>query len=182
MAINETIREKASDVATRTRDAGDYLAEYAMAHPIRIAITVGALTWLALRGRSDAQWEGMAEPAWNDEAEAAAERRFDRVRTAASTAAGTARSSMDEFVGDNPIAAGAIAVAVGAALGMLIPRSDVEDRAMGEMRDRAFERASSAVRNLKDNVTDRMAEAAENILSESLAQAKPKAPEPMGRA
>jgi hypothetical protein len=44
-------------------------------------------------------------------------------------------------VQDNPLAAGALAVAVGAAIGLACPATDYEDRAMGETRDQALAKA-----------------------------------------
>jgi hypothetical protein len=44
-------------------------------------------------------------------------------------------------VQENPLAAGALAVAVGAAIGLACPATDYEDRAMGETRDQALAKA-----------------------------------------
>lgn len=180
--IMHSAGETAHTVATRARGAGDYLAGYAGAHPIRMAITIGAVTWWMLRGRDRSfDWEGASDTAWQDDGEYSYEERRtlrdkvggmassaretvgayaatarDTVGDLASTAregaqrasqqvrgaAGTATTSVDDWVSENPLAAGLIAAAVGAAIGLSVPRSAVEDRAMGEARDAAWQRAS----------------------------------------
>jgi len=239
-------REGASVVATRTRDAGTYLADYATAHPVRIALTIGAVTWWMLRGRErNDMWDGMAETRWDDESpnavgldgdydtayggsarrplrqkvgeyastaretvgeyaasaretvgeyastaretvgEYAASARTTAQRASARVggAARSAGSTVDDFARENPLAAGAIALAIGAAIGMMAPRTQLEDSAMGETRDRAWEKASRAASSLKDTVAEKMAAAAENLVGESLAKAAEGSPsEPIGRA
>jgi len=244
--IMNSAGETASNVATRARDAGEYMADYATAHPIRIAVTVGALTWWMLRGRNRSYvWDGAADTEWDDaddmayggdgrslrdtvgeyaasaretvgeyaesarqtvgayaasardaaaeaacqareaageyaqSAKSAARRASTRVRGAASSATSTA----DEWVRENPLAAGAIALAVGAAIGMSVPRTRLENSTMGSTRDRAVEKASRVAENLTRNVTDKVATAAENLVGDSIANAAATPPsEPMGRA
>lgn len=100
-----------------------------------------------------------------------------RVRRAASTAT----TSVDDWVHGNPLAAGAVAVAIGAAIGLAIPATEYEDRAMGETRDQAVARARDVANNLKQNVGEKVAAYAENVVDESLMGASAAA-EPLGRA
>ena len=83
-------------------------------------------------------------------------------------AAGTASTTLDDFVHDNPLAAGALALAVGAAIGLAVRGTEYEDRAMGATRDGAVARAKHVANNLKQNVTDKVATYAEDVVSESL--------------
>ncbi len=171
-------------------------------HPIRIAITVGAVTWWMLRGRDrslrlgrrgrhvvgrrrmtrydepaiaarqgrrlrrqrardgrrvrrDRARDGRSNtrrPRARRVGEYASTRARDRrrvravgarraraARIAAACAAPPARRRrrVDDWVHENPLAAGVIALAVGAAIGLSVPRTEIEDRAMGEARDRA---------------------------------------------
>ena len=87
-----------------------------------------------------------------------------RVRTAASTATTVTNDWMQE----NPVAAGLLAVAVGAAIGLAAPATDYEDRALGETRDQALARAKTAANNLKQNVGEKVAAYAETVVDESL--------------
>lgn len=206
--------ETASRMASRTRDAGHYLADYAAAHPVRIAVTVGALTWWMLRGRNHpTSWDGAVDTQWDDEeaitgdfesgrplrdrvgeyASSArdavgsyAESARSSAQRAAVRAGGAARNaggSVDQFTRDNPFVAGAIALAIGAAIGLAAPRTDWEDRAMGETRDRAWDKAATVANNLKDSVVDKASLAAENLIGESIATAaKGASTGPIGRA
>ena len=244
--IMHSAGETASTVATRARDAGEYMADYATAHPIRIAVTIGALTWWMLRGRNRSYvWDGTADTQWDDAedmayggdgrtlrdavgeyaasaretvgdyaqsarqtvgayaasaretaANAASQARetaggyaqsarsaAGRASTRVRSAAGSATTSADQWVHDNPLAAGVIALAVGAAIGMSVPRTRIEDSTMGSTRDRAMQQASRIAQNLTLNVTDKVATAAENLVGDSIANAATTTPsEPMGRA
>lgn len=220
--IMSSASEKASEMATRARGAGNYMADYAMDHPIRIAIAVGAVTWWALRGRSSSYSEfyGDADTNWDDaEAMAPGDRSLrDKVgeyassardtaaeyatsarqavgeyadsaresaRSAAARASRAARSAAtttNDWVTENPMAAGAIALAVGAAIGLSVRRTEFENTTMGQTRDRAWERGKQLAQNLKANVGEKVATATENIVGESITQAATTPPiEPIGR-
>jgi ElaB/YqjD/DUF883 family membrane-anchored ribosome-binding protein len=95
----------------------------------------------------------------------------ERVRNVAGTASLQARqgwrrasSSVDGWVHEYPLAAGAIAVAVGAAIGLSAPSTEFENRTMGETRDEAIERARTAARDMKDNVTQKAKNVAESVI------------------
>ncbi len=204
--------ETASMVAGRTRDAGNYIADYATTHPLHVAVAVGTLTWWMLRGRgSAASWDGAVDTHWEDEeaiaggyegrslrsrageyaasaretvgeyassaretvgeVAASAGRSARRASQSVRGAARSATSSVDQFAHSNPMAAGAIALAIGAAIGLSAPRTEWEDSTMGETRDRAWEKASAAATNLKDTVVDKASTAAENLVGESIVNA-----------
>lgn len=100
-----------------------------------------------------------------------------RARGAASSAAG----NVNDWVTDNPMAAGAIALAIGAVIGAAVPRTEFEDGTMGETRDRAWEKASRIANNLKENVTQKVSTAAENLVTDSVKSAATTPPAPEGR-
>jgi hypothetical protein len=60
-------------------------------------------------------------------------------------------SNVLSMIADNPVLLGAIGLAVGALLGALVPHSEQEEAALGEMAGRARETA----RNLSQEVMDR---------------------------
>lgn len=204
--IMSSAGDTAGKVAARARGAGNYLADYAIEHPIRMAVAVGAVTWWMLRGRSTplVNWDGTADTSWDD-AEAAAysdnrslrDRAGEYVAGARETvgeyassaresaraaslrardAASSAATTADEWVRNNPMAAGAIALAVGAAIGASVPRTEIEDYTIGETRDRALERGKQMAQNLKANVTEKVQTAAEDLVGESLKTAATTAP------
>lgn len=129
----------------------------------------------------------------SDAAEAAryqALKASERARVAARSASAraqetwhTASTSVDDWVHEYPLAAGAIAVAVGVAIGLSVPRTEIEDRALGEKRDLALEKARVAARELRDNVTQKVQNVAETVLDEVAAATETGSIEPtQGRA
>lgn len=233
-SIMNSAGETAGTVAYRAKGAGEHMAWYAKEHPIRIAATIGALTWFMLRGRQRSNvWEGASDTSWDDaeamtydegrslrdrvgeyasaardtvgeyassardtagelassarsvageyaqSAASGARRASESVRSAASTATNTTT----DWVQENPLAAGAIALAVGAAIAMALPGTEAENRAMGETRDRAWQRASQAAAELKKNVTRKVEDVAENFAVNTLMGPDDGSSiEPMGRA
>jgi ElaB/YqjD/DUF883 family membrane-anchored ribosome-binding protein len=106
-----------------------------------------------------------------ESAATSARRASERVRSAASTATVRTRqtwqrasTSVDDWVHEYPLAAGAIAVAVGAAIGLSAPSTEFENRTMGEKRDQALERARLAARDIKENVTQKVQDVADSVI------------------
>ena len=94
-----------------------------------------------------------------------------RVRNAASTATVRTRqglrqasTSVDDWVHEYPLAAGAIAVAIGAAIGLSAPSTEWEDRALGETRDQALERARTAARDIQETVSQKVQDVADEVI------------------
>ena len=125
------------------------------------------------------EYAATARDTVNDYAASAASSARSASRRVA-TAASSATSATSDWMTDNPLAAGAIAVAVGAAIGMTIRATEYEDRAMGATRDQAVEKAKNVANNLRQNVTEKVSAYAENVVSESVANAASEPP--TGRA
>lgn len=66
-----------------------------------------------------------------------------RVIRDASTSARRYEASLESTMRDNPLVVGAIAVAVGAAIGLALPSTEKEDELLGEAKDRLLEGAKS---------------------------------------
>jgi Protein of unknown function (DUF3618) len=83
------------------------------------------------------------------------------------SAAGTGRymrHGLDTLIEDQPLVAGAIAMALGAAVGGSLPRSRVEDRMFGERSDRAME----TVRTLAKDQGAKVQATASAVVDEAL--------------
>ena len=70
------------------------------------------------------------------------------------------------FFADQPLVVGALAVAVGAAMGGVLPRSKVEDEAMGASSDQLFAQAQSLYREERDKAMAAVRMAASDVKDE----------------
>ena len=87
-----------------------------------------------------------------------AQQTADRVKSSAQNQAQMAQDRFNRAMDENPLAVGAIALAVGTAIGLAIPQTRKENEWMGEARDNLLDTAQSAVQN----ATGQMKEAARN--------------------
>lgn len=63
-----------------------------------------------------------------------------------------AKSGFEQMLTENPLAVGAAALAIGAALGMAFPTTEQENELMGETRDRLVERAQTTAQETMEKV------------------------------
>jgi len=126
-----------------------------------------------------------ASAAWDSAAGAAgsAQSRMYDARTRAADAAyyqsralrDQGRQGLDYIVRDQPLILGAVGLAVGAAIGALIPNTDAENRLMGETRDRLADQARDLAEEGYERVSqvaNQHLEQAQGIASETYANAK----------
>lgn len=72
-----------------------------------------------------------------------------------------ATATVQRVLDDNPLGAGAVAIAVGAAIGMVLPPSEAERRVLGEAGARAIGTAESAATDAMRRLEDRVGESEE---------------------
>jgi hypothetical protein len=108
------------DARDTVTDATKSVLETIKANPVPAALVSLGLGWLIMSGRSSSQ---------------AARHAVHRV----SEAVGEAR--------ENPLALGALAIAIGAAIGLSLPHTHVEDEWMGEAKERLLRRAEGVTKN-----------------------------------
>jgi ElaB/YqjD/DUF883 family membrane-anchored ribosome-binding protein len=65
-------------------------------------------------------------------------------------------SQVSRFIDENPLGAGVIAVAAGAAIGMLLPTTPMERDAMGPARDQLVDKVEGTVHQALDKVDDQV--------------------------
>lgn len=170
--VEPTLRDRVGTVAATARDT---VGEYAST--ARQAVGSAASSARETVG----EYAASARDTVNEYASSAASTAREASRRVAS-AASTASTSANDWVQENPLAAGALAVAVGAAIGLAVRSTEYEDRAMGETRDQAMAKARVVAENLKKNVTDKVATYAENVVGESLTAGTAASEPPMGSA
>ena len=77
-----------------------------------------------------------------------------------------AQDKYDEYMESNPLAVGAVAMALGAAVGLAIPSTQYEGKLMGEARDNLLERTQDAVGSMVDKAKQAASEAGETFTNE----------------
>src|SRR5215204_2106466 len=77
-----------------------------------------------------------------------------------------ARETYDYYLEENPLAVGAVALAVGAAIGLAIPATRYESEVMGEYSSQLLDKAQTAAGGLVDRVKDVAAEAKTTLSDE----------------
>ena len=96
------------------------------------------------------------------------------------------RSNFETLMEDQPLIVGAIGIAIGAALGAAFPRTESEDRLLGETRDSvmrtAKERASEAYEDVKDTAADVAASARDKARGSDSHKEQPQSPLSSGSA
>lgn len=88
-----------------------------------------------------------------DKASAVGDRVHD-VNANASETAHHARESLTRFYRDQPLIAGSLGVAIGAVLGSLVPSTRIEDKLMGEARDRSVDAAKSGAESEYEKIRE----------------------------
>jgi ElaB/YqjD/DUF883 family membrane-anchored ribosome-binding protein len=95
--------------------------------------------------------------------------RAGRMREHAGERLHHAREGAETFMNDNPIAAGAVALAIGAGVALLLPTTERENRVLGAQRDKLLARGREAVSDLGE-VAEHTAKEAARIAKEDLQQ------------
>jgi uncharacterized protein DUF3618 len=83
----------------------------------------------------------------------------DNVRSTARRTSRRAKNSFNRVLRDNPLALGAAATIVGAAIGMTLPETEVENEWMGDARDTVVDRA----KEMAGHAAERVESAAEQV-------------------
>lgn len=158
-----------------TRSVGDTVRR----NPVPVMLAVAGIGWLVastLRGRSDSDDTLGGETPYaersarqsklHDRVEAARERIYSSRAAAASKFAQAAAVTRERTLRTQyqvvsalerrPILFGGLAVAIGALIGALIPATEYEDRIVGQVRDRAVERAKQMGERQYQNLRSRL--------------------------
>lgn len=77
--------------------------------------------------------------------------------------AGSAQNQYEYYIEENPLAVGAVALAIGAAVGMSIPSTRFEGELMGETRDNLLEKAQVTARDTIGKVQQVAGSVTENV-------------------
>lgn len=101
-----------------------------------------------------------------------------QIKNTAEDLAHQAHDQYDHYMEENPLAVGAVALAVGAAVGLSLPSTDFESGLVGDARDELLDQAGEKVGNLLDSAEDTV----KDKLERAAAAADEKADEAIDRA
>jgi ElaB/YqjD/DUF883 family membrane-anchored ribosome-binding protein len=90
----------------------------------------------------------------------------DTVRSARARARQVSRDSstqFDRWMQENPLAVGVAAMAAGAVVGLTVPATHAENRAMGASRDALVDRAADSAQQLKEQVREKVQETVQEV-------------------
>jgi ElaB/YqjD/DUF883 family membrane-anchored ribosome-binding protein len=121
-------------------------------------------------GAASSAYEGVTDAAGNayDSVTDVAGRTYERVGEYGSQA----REQYDYYIEENPLAVGAVALALGAAVGMALPSTRVEGQLMGEHKQQLLQKAQDTAGELVDRVKQVANEAQKTITDEVKTQAQ----------
>lgn len=178
-SVADTARGVGSSVASGARSARDTAASagQSVADGVRHTASSTADSASALRDRLSEGTEALSEQA-RERVIAARARAVDAWHATERYSKQGRERAADMFE-EHPLVAGALALAVGAAIGASLPRSRTEDAYFGEQSDALFEEAEHIYAEEKaklGKVAQAAADEAKDIASEAKADADDKAP------
>lgn len=160
----------------RSEVSGDRMARFAYTGPERREPNGHPSLGRRLVDRADTLRETMGEKASHagerfGELTERAQERASELGTSARDRAREAQGGLERMIGENPLVVAAGAAVIGLALGMLLPESDPERRAMGPTRDRLAARAQDVAERVKEVAVDAGRDVKETVQEEVAAVA-----------
>ncbi len=134
-------RDAATSAAKRTRQTIAPVAQSIGQNPWPAVLIGAGLTWLIVegtRGRGTAQSSSREQR--SEGGQSRQSRRPMRMMQ-------TAQTRVERMVRERPLVAGAAAIGIGAAVTMMLPKTEREDELLGEARDAMVDRAKDVARN-----------------------------------
>lgn len=90
-----------------------------------------------------------------------------KVGATAQDFAGTAQDKYEQYMEENPLAVGAVALALGAAVGFAFPATQIESRYMGEARNNLLQKAEETARDAVGKVQQVAAQVTDTVKEEA---------------
>lgn len=138
-------------------ELGRNLGSQVKNNPMPMILTSVGLSWMMMSsGKNGAAYETSSDKeggSFKDKIGGAAAKSRDKAGAVGDSvqdaganlkqSAQNARESLAQFYRDQPLIAGSLGIAIGAALGALVPPTEIEDEQFGEARDHTVDAAKS---------------------------------------
>ncbi len=144
-STGERMRERGEEVRERAREAASELES-------RLQETTGEL-----EQRAQETAEQVRQRA--EQMQQQAEERYDEMRYRIQQETREARYGMQRMMNENPLAVGAVALALGLGVGLLMPSTRQEDELLGPYRDQIVDRAQNKAEETMEQVRSVASEA-----------------------
>jgi ElaB/YqjD/DUF883 family membrane-anchored ribosome-binding protein len=169
-----TVAQTAGDVAGQTGDVASRFLRMLSENPVPAALAGISLGWLYMQ--SNSQGRGRLHEARHVAGDVASQA-GDTVGRLAESAGETVgnvaegvkyqasetQTQFQRMLMENPLAVGAIAVAVGAAVGLAVPETPQEHQLMGAARDKLVDRAQSVAQDTLQRVQQATGDAMQRV-------------------
>lgn len=157
----DRLKEKASDLAGKAKDKSSQLADQAREKTSQFASQAKEKT-NQFASQAKEKTSQLASQ-FSDQARAG----VSHLGQMTSNQAQRANRQFWDLLNDYPLAVGACALAVGAAIGFSIPRTEREDQLMGDTRDQLMDQAKSAGQETVEKVKNVAQTAQQSIMEEA---------------
>ena len=152
--VTEPAREMAERAGNAIKEVGTTVGDYFWKHPIPLAmigVGVGMLVMKNYGGQSHAgsssSKRSFPQGQRANMGDAGQPQRSTQTLNELGTKAKNGASRVGELMRDNPLAAGAVAIAAGTAVGLLIPSTQIESEYIGDTGERIVERVEDIARD-----------------------------------
>ncbi|MCA1604660.1 MAG: DUF3618 domain-containing protein, partial [Acidobacteria bacterium] len=180
--IMENVNETVGRAGTAVRETGSSIIDTIRQNPLPAALIglgIGMLMmnrnqrrsgyYRADRRMRQTQGPSVVEQAQDTESNVASQTR-EQIGNLGSRVQQDARRAGDQFqmtLQENPLAVGAVALALGAAVGLTVPVTRAENEYMGETRDNLIDKAQQVARDTMDKVQNVAQEAGRVVQREA---------------
>ncbi|MDQ5826373.1 MAG: DUF3618 domain-containing protein [Chloroflexota bacterium] len=169
-----TVAHTAGDVAGQTGDVVGRFLRTLSDNPVPATLAGLSLAWLYMQSNSQGRYRlNEARHVAGDVASQAGDTVGRLAETAGETVGGVAegvkyqasetQSQFQRMLMENPLAVGAVAVAIGAAVGLAVPETPQEHQLMGAARDKLVDRAQSVAQDTIQRVQEATGEAMQRV-------------------
>jgi hypothetical protein len=199
--IKETVGEIASSAGDLAGDAGERAAHFATAagstaidagetfwstvqrNPVPAAITGLGLAWMLLNRFNSSETRSDVRPSMAPAGDLAdrARDQIEDLGTGAQFQARRAQKQLSHMMDDAPLAIGAAALGLGAAIGLAVPTTARERKLMGETREALMEKTQQVAQDAQERLLH-VAEQVQQAVTEEIRDAERDLDQPQRRA